>query len=141
MHLLARQVAEALAGRGAVRASVSLLAALAQDALLEGWLSLAAGLLYRLLEVSAPLETVRALLAFHHRSPAGGCLPVELRHPMQRCNHVWPLHNIYCNLTKPMFLELLDVLLHMERHTPAAHPGGNVAGSSDHHDNKGQHSF
>ena len=53
------QVAEALASRGAVRASVSLLAALAQDALLEGWLSLAAGLLFRLLEVSRPLVAVR----------------------------------------------------------------------------------
>ena len=53
------QVAEALASRGAVRASVSLLAALAQDALLEGWLSLAAGLLFRLLEVSRPLAAVR----------------------------------------------------------------------------------
>ena len=53
------QVAEALAGRGAVRASVSLLAALAQDALLEGWLSLAAGLLFRLLEISRPLVAVR----------------------------------------------------------------------------------
>ena len=60
VHLCLRQVAEALAGRGAVRASVSLLAALAQDALVEGWLSLAAGLLYRLLEVSASLETVWA---------------------------------------------------------------------------------
>ena len=53
------QVAEALASRGAVRASVSLLAALAQDALLEGWLSVAAGLLYRLLEISRPLVAVR----------------------------------------------------------------------------------
>ena len=59
--LSVRQVAEALADRGAVRASVSLLAALAQDALAEGWLSLAAGLLYHLLEVSAPLATVLTL--------------------------------------------------------------------------------
>lgn len=42
-----------------MRASVSLLAALAQDALLEGWLSLAAGLLFRLLEISRPLVAVR----------------------------------------------------------------------------------
>lgn len=55
-----RQVAEALASRGAVRASVSLLAALAQDALTEGWLSLAAGLLFRLLDISRPLAAVRA---------------------------------------------------------------------------------
>ena len=93
-QLFVRQVAEALAGRGAVRASVSLLAALAQDALTEGWLSLAAGLLYRLLEVSAPLETVRALLTFHCSCPAGGCMALDLRHLMLLCNHVQPLHNV-----------------------------------------------
>ena len=54
-------MAEALASRGAVRASVSLLAALAQDALLEGWLSLAAGLLFRLLEISRPLTVSTCL--------------------------------------------------------------------------------
>ena len=93
VYLFVRQVAEALAGRGAVRASVSLLAALAQDALVEGWLSLAAGLLYRLLEVSAPLEMVWTPLSFPCCCPAGGCLAADLRHPMQPCNHVQPLHN------------------------------------------------
>ena len=82
VHLCVRQVAEALAGRGAVRASVSLLAALAQDALVEGWLSLAAGLLYRLLEVSASLETVCASLTFHCCCPVGGCMAIDLRHFM-----------------------------------------------------------
>ena len=48
-----------------MRASVSLLAALAQDALLEGWLSVAAGLLYRLLEISRPLVAVRVCHAFY----------------------------------------------------------------------------
>ena len=51
-----------------MRASVSLLAALAQDALLEGWLSLAAGLLFRLLEISRPL-TVRTRLTITFLSP------------------------------------------------------------------------
>ncbi len=97
VHLCVPQVAEALAGRGAVLASVSLLAALAQDALVEGWLSLAAGLLYRLLEVSAPLETVWALLTFHCCCPVGRCMATDLRHLMQLCKHDQPFRNVPVN--------------------------------------------
>lgn len=73
MLLFVRQVADALAHRGAVRASASLMAALAQDALTEGWLPLAAALLYRLLEVSAPLATVWMLLTGHFCRCAENC--------------------------------------------------------------------
>ena len=76
MVLAHAQVAEALASRGAVRASVSLLAALAQDALLEGWLSLAAGLLFRLLEISRPL-TVRTRLNNHISITLSSCCHTE----------------------------------------------------------------
>ena len=77
------QVAEALASRGAVRASVSLLAALAQDALLEGWLSAAAGLLYRLLEISRPLVAVR----FCHAADRGCAAPVSALNSFHM--HTW----------------------------------------------------
>ena len=57
-----RQVAEALAVAGATREAVSLLAALAQEVLHEGWLSVAAALLVRLLQCSHPLTAVRTPL-------------------------------------------------------------------------------
>ena len=55
-----RQVAEALAAAGVTREAVSLLAALAQEVLHEGWLSVAAALLVRLLQCSHPLAAVRS---------------------------------------------------------------------------------
>lgn len=57
--LLRLEVAEALAAAGATREAVSLLAALAQEVLHEGWLSMAAALLVRLLQCSRPLTAVR----------------------------------------------------------------------------------
>lgn len=58
--LLRVEVAEALARRGSVREAVSLLAAIAQEVLLEGWLTLAADVLSQLLECSKPLHAVSA---------------------------------------------------------------------------------
>jgi hypothetical protein len=57
--LLRVEVADALARRGAAREAVSLLAAIAQEVLLEGWLTVAAGVLSRLLDCSQPLNAVR----------------------------------------------------------------------------------
>lgn len=61
--LLRAEVADALAEAGAARDAVSLLSSLAQEVLLEGWLSLASVLLQRLLACCAPLPPVRMLWA------------------------------------------------------------------------------
>ena len=57
--LLRMEVAEALAAGGATREAVSLMAALAQEVLHEGWISVGAALLLRLLDCSQPLAAVR----------------------------------------------------------------------------------
>lgn len=56
--LLRMEVAEALAAAGATREAVALMAALVQEVLHEGWLSVAAALLLRLLDCSQPLAAV-----------------------------------------------------------------------------------
>ena len=57
--LLRLEVAEALSAAGLTREAVSLLSSLVQEVLHEGWLSIAAALLARLLDCSHPLTAVR----------------------------------------------------------------------------------
>ena len=71
--LLRAEVADALASRGSVREAVSLLGALAQEVLAEGWLHLAAALLQRLLHCSRPLTAVRCCPCLN-TLPLGGHL-------------------------------------------------------------------
>ncbi len=85
--LLRMEGAEALAAAGATREAVSLMAALVQEVLLEGWLSVGVALLLRLLECSQPLAAVRS-----SKPPAYRCL-----------DEVLDTYRTYCIITSKFF--------------------------------------